>query len=80
VGHLGGLVVKVPEGRASELVGEGVAQRMVMRDRPMREWLTVDVAAGAQQWDDLVGEAFRYLDEITPERADAGRASSGSAG
>lgn len=66
VGHLGGLVVKVPEARAGELVAEGAAQRMVMRDRPMREWLTVDVEAGEQRWSELIGEAFAYLDEITP--------------
>src|SRR5215207_4146827 len=66
VGHLGGLVVKVPEARASQLVADGAAERMVMRERAMREWLTVDVEAGAQRWDDLIGEAFAYLDEITP--------------
>jgi hypothetical protein len=66
VGHLGGLVVKVPEERATDVVAQGIAERMVIRDRTMREWLTVDVDAGAQRWDDLIGEAFAYVDEITP--------------
>jgi TfoX/Sxy family transcriptional regulator of competence genes len=66
VGHLGGLVVKLPEARVTELAEQGAAERMVMRERPMREWTTVDVEAGAQRWDDLIGEAFAYLDEITP--------------
>jgi len=66
VGHLGGLVVKVPESRATELVEEGVAERMVIRERTMREWLTIGIGAGAQRWDGLLGEAFAYLDESTP--------------
>lgn len=78
VGHLGGLVVKVPEARASELVDEGAAERMVMKDRPMREWLTVGVA-GADRWDGLIAEAFAYLDEITPQPGRSG-SPPGSAG
>ena len=66
VGHLGGLVVKLPEARVTALAGQGVAERMVMRERATREWATVSVDAGAQRWDDLIGEAFAYLDEITP--------------
>ena len=66
VGHLGGLVVKIPEARVTELAEQGVAERMVMRERPMREWATVSVEAGAQCWGDLIDEAFAYLDEITP--------------
>ena len=66
VGHLGGLVVKLPEARVTELAEQGVAARMIMRDRPMREWATVSVEAGPQRWDDLISEALAYLDEITP--------------
>lgn len=66
VGHLGGLVVKIPEARVTDLAEQGVAERMVMRERPMREWATVSIDAGAQRWDDLIAEAFAYLDEITP--------------
>ena len=66
VGHKGGLVVKIPEARVTELAEQGAADRMVMRERPMREWATIGVAAGAERWDDLIAEAFAYLDEITP--------------
>jgi YjbR len=66
VGHLGGLVVKVPEARATELVDDGTAERMTIRERTMREWLTVGIDAGAQRWEDLIRYAYAYLDEITP--------------
>ncbi|WP_019181506.1 hypothetical protein [Microbacterium yannicii] len=65
VGHLGSLVVKVPEARADELVADGTAERMVIRNRTMREWLIL----GPDQpevWSPLLAEAFAYLDEITP--------------
>ncbi len=64
--HAGELMVKIPEQRADELVGDGTARRMAMRGREMREWVTMPVEAGADSWRDLVGEAYRYLDEITP--------------
>jgi hypothetical protein len=66
VGHRGGLVVKVPEARATALVADGTAERMAIRERTMREWLAVGIDAGAQRWEDLIAEAFAYLDEITP--------------
>jgi hypothetical protein len=66
VGHLGGLVVKLPESRVTELAQQGVAARLMVRERTMREWATIDVDAGAQGWDELIGEAFAYLDRITP--------------
>ncbi|HYJ48587.1 MAG TPA: hypothetical protein VEX12_01610 [Microbacterium sp.] len=66
VGHLGGLVVKLPEARVTELAEQGVAERMVMRSRPMREWATVGVAAGEARWEELVAEEFGFLDDITP--------------
>jgi hypothetical protein len=72
VGHLGGLVVKLPEARVTELVEQGVAARMVMRDRPMREWATIAVDVGPERWDDLIGEAFEYLDRITPPAGTTG--------
>lgn len=65
VGHRGSLVVKVPEARADELVADGTAERMVMRERPMREWLLVGADA-ADQWAPLTAEAFAYVDELTP--------------
>lgn len=65
VGYRGGLVVKVPAARADEIVAEGYAQRMVMRDREMREWLAVD-RGEHDRWAPLIAEAYAYLDEITP--------------
>ena len=65
VGSRGGLTVKVPEARADEIVAEGVAKRMVMRGREMREWLTVD-RGEHDRWAPLIAEAYAYLDEITP--------------
>ncbi|MDY0908007.1 hypothetical protein [Microbacterium sp. CFBP9034] len=65
VGFRGGLVVKVPEARANEVIETRMAERMVMRDRPMREWLIVGPDR-ADLWPPLVAEAFAYLDEITP--------------
>ena len=61
----GELLIKVPEARADELVAAGTAERMVMRERTMREWVVVDPGA-PDQWPSLIGEAFAYLDEITP--------------
>ncbi len=43
----------------------GVAKRMVMRGREMREWLTVD-RGEHDRWAPLIAEAYAYLDEITP--------------
>ncbi|TDN90947.1 TfoX/Sxy family protein [Microbacterium sp. BK668] len=65
VGHRGSLVVKVPEERADEIVASGVAERMEMRGRAMREWLVVGPGAAAE-WQPLTAEAFAYVDEITP--------------
>lgn len=62
----GCLTVKVPEARASELVTHGQAVRMVMREREMREWVTVSPDAGEERWASLMAEAFAYLDSITP--------------
>jgi hypothetical protein len=61
----GELLVKVPEARADELVAAGTAAHMVMRERTMREWVVLDPGA-PDQWSSLIGEAFHYLDEITP--------------
>lgn len=69
VGSGGGLIVKVPAARASELADSGAAPRMVMRGREMREWVTVPPEAGADAWGALMSEAFAYLDEITPRPA-----------
>jgi hypothetical protein len=65
VGFAGELVIKVPEGRADEVVASGVAERMEIRGRVMREWLVVGLAA-AEHWAPLTAEAFAYVDELTP--------------
>ena len=61
----GELLVKVPEARADELVAAGTAARMVMRERTMREWVTVDSGA-PEHWASLIAESFAYVDELTP--------------
>ena len=66
VNHAGRLMVKIPEARADELVASGSVQRMVMRDRKMREWVELDYDAGDAAWSSLLAEAHAYLDEITP--------------
>lgn len=65
VGYLDALVVKVPAARVDELEAAGTAARMVMRDRPMREWVLVTMDAG-DHWAPLIGEAHAYVDAITP--------------
>jgi len=66
VEHQGGLIVKVPEARADELASSGGAERMRMRGRDMREWVTVRPDAGAERWRALIDEAQRFVDSITP--------------
>lgn len=65
VGYRGGLGVKVPEARADELVNDGSVERMVIRDRPMREWVFVE-PADSDLWKPVMAEAFAYVDELTP--------------
>jgi TfoX/Sxy family transcriptional regulator of competence genes len=66
VEHEGGLIVKVPQSRADELAATGAASRMVMREREMREWVTVPLAAGAERWRELIDEGHDFVDAITP--------------
>jgi hypothetical protein len=66
VEHEGGLIVKVSQDRADELTATGAASRMVMREREMREWVTVPPAAGAARWRALIDEAHDFVDAITP--------------
>lgn len=60
------LMVKVPEARADELDESGIASRMVMRGRAMREWVEMPPERGEAAWRELLAEAYAYLDEITP--------------
>ena len=66
VPHDGGLMVKVPEARADALVAARVVERMVMREREMREWVVMPDATGDDAWFALLEDAYAYLDEITP--------------
>lgn len=65
VGHRGAMVVKLPAARVDELDGVDGLERMVMRERAMREWMLAPAAAAAR-WEPLLAEAFAYVDEITP--------------
>ncbi len=62
----GSLMAKIPEKRADQRVADGSVIRMVMRGREMREWVAMPVEAGYERWRELIGEAYEYLDEITP--------------
>lgn len=66
VTHAGHLMVKIPAARADELESTGAATRMIMRGRVLREWVEMPYEAGDQAWQDLLDEAFTYLDTITP--------------
>jgi hypothetical protein len=66
VTHSASLMVKVPEARADELDESGIARRMVMRGRAMREWVEMPPERGETAWGELLAEAYAYLDEITP--------------
>jgi hypothetical protein len=66
VTHAGDLIVKVPQQRADELVADGQAERMVMRERPLREWVTAPPDAGDAVWGALMDEAHDFVDRITP--------------
>lgn len=62
----GGLMVKIPEARATEREDAGEVTRMVMRGREMREWVVAPLDAPDALWESLLAEAYAYLDEITP--------------
>jgi len=65
MGHRGGLIAKLPESRVTALEATGRAERMIMRQRAMREWVFVGPDA-VDLWPDIVAEAFTFVDEITP--------------
>jgi hypothetical protein len=64
-GFQGSVILKLPEARTRELEGQPGVERMVMRERAMREWMILGPDA-ADLWAPLIGEAFAYVDEITP--------------
>lgn len=61
-----GLMVKIPEARATEREAAGEVTRMVMRGREMREWVVAPLDAPDALWESLLEEAYAYLDQITP--------------
>lgn len=65
VGYRGSMVVKLPADRVDELDGVDGMERMVMRERAMREWMLVPPEA-ADRWGPLLAEAFAFVDAITP--------------
>jgi hypothetical protein len=59
----GALVVKLPAGRASELIASGAAIPFdAGKGRPMRQWASVPVA-DPDRWPALVAEAHAFVVE-----------------
>lgn len=65
MGHRDGLIAKLPRERIDALEASGRVERMVMRERAMREWVFVGPDA-SDLWAGVVAEAFAFVDEITP--------------
>lgn len=64
VGHRGDLIAKLPAERVAELEATGDADRMVIRERALREWVLVGSERGDLWWP-IVDEAFAYVEGIT---------------
>ena len=68
LGSRGQLIVKLPNDRAGELVEAGIAERVVMGTRTMREWVAFpggdDSAATLTRWREVAGEAYRYVNSL----------------
>jgi hypothetical protein len=60
-----GIIAKLPEHRVTAWEAGGRAERMVMRERAMREWIFVDEDA-ADLWPQIIEEAWAFVDGITP--------------
>jgi hypothetical protein len=58
----GDLVAKLSEAR----IGDLELDNMVMRGRPMREWAVVPFDDGGDRWREVAGEAYAFVDSITP--------------
>lgn len=65
VGYRGAMIVKLPAARVDELEGTDGMERMVMRERAMKEWMLVPASA-ADRWASLLAEAFAFVDSMTP--------------
>ena len=68
LGFDGRLIVKLPAERANGLVAAGAAEKVVMGERTMREWISFpaagDRAATVCLWRDVTQEAYRYVDSL----------------
>lgn len=66
------LIVKVPEQRAQELVTEGVASPVTMRDRTMREWIHIptgyDDESTLDAWLPYAQEALEYVQSLQSQQ------------
>lgn len=65
----GALIAKVGEQHAAELIDRGVAELTVMRDRAMREWVTVQIE-DEDEWEPVIRTAHAFVDSITPPLPD----------
>jgi hypothetical protein len=59
VGKGGRLVVKVPAGRAADLVQRGLAERVRLGRNLAREW--IGLPGDSALWHDLLDESFAYV-------------------
>ncbi|TDC42198.1 MmcQ/YjbR family DNA-binding protein [Actinomadura sp. KC345] len=68
LGFDGELIVKLPSDRANAFVDAGTAEKVVMGERTMREWIAFpaldDRAATLTQWREVAREAHRYVDAL----------------
>ena len=65
LGTEGDLVVKVGEERAGALLKEGIAELKVMRGRPMREWVALQIE-DSDEWPRIIADGHTFVDSITP--------------
>ncbi len=65
LGFDGTLMAKLPTARIDDLVQAGTARRMIMKGRPLREWVEVGTDQ-AEAWAGIIHDARAFLDEITP--------------
>jgi hypothetical protein len=58
--RIGGLVVKLPADRVSELIASGHADPFAPAGRRFREWAAIDVSR-RDQWPSLLDEALEFV-------------------
>ena len=59
------LVLKLPKARVDDLVDLGLGERLVMRDRAMKEWVVLGAGAD-DRWSSLAHEALAFVDPQRP--------------